>query len=504
MLQRFDDVSEGAKGPERLAALRARLASLGLQGWLVPRADAHQSEFLAPCDERLAWLTGFTGSAGFCIALTDRAALFVDGRYTIQAPRQVDGGAFEVVALTDARPEDWLKAHGRGLSIGFDPWLHAPAEIERFEAALAGTGATLVPHSGNAIDAVWTDRPAPPQAPIRAHPIAYAGVASSAKRAELGREMAKDGIEAAVLNGPESIAWLFNIRGGDVAHTPIALAFAILRGDGTATLFADPAKLTAEIRAHLGNGVETAPIAEFEGALRGLAECAVALEHATVPVAVADRLREAGARIDWRRDPCSLPKARKNPAELAGARAAHRRDAAAMARFLCWLDRTAPAGGLTEIDAAERLEAFRTEHPELRDLSFDTISAAGPNAALPHYRVNRASNRPIRAGEIFLIDSGGQYVDGTTDITRTVAIGAADPNAIRPFTLVLKGMIAVSRARFPKETTGRDIDVLARAALWRAGLDYDHGTGHGVGAYLGVHEGPQSVSRRGRSRSKPA
>lgn len=497
MLQSFDDCSEGGRGPERMAALRARLSELDLQGWLVPRADAHQSEFLAPCDERLAWLTGFTGSAGFCVVLKDRAALFVDGRYTIQAPQQVAAEVIEVIATSNAKPEDWLPAHAGGQRIGFDPWLHTPAEIEQLEAALAGTGATLVAHEGNPLDDIWTDRPPPPSAPILPHPIAYAGVASADKRAGIAEDLRKDRVEATVLNRSESIAWLFNIRGGDVARTPIALAFAILRTDGTAALFVDPAKLTDAARAHFGPGVELADVEAFEDALRAFADRRVMLERASIPVFVADRLREAGAEICWRRDPCSLPKARKNAAELAGARAAHLRDAAAMARFLCWLDRTAPEGGLTEIDAAKRLEAFRVESAELRDLSFDTISAAGPNAALPHYRVTRESNRPIRAGEIYLVDSGGQYVDGTTDVTRTVAVGQADQQTMQPFTLVLKGMIAVSRARFPKQTTGRDLDVLARAALWRAGLDYDHGTGHGVGAYLGVHEGPQSLSRRG-------
>ncbi len=497
MLQSFDDVSEGKRGPERLAALRARLTELGLQGWLVPRADAHQSEFLAPSEERLAWLTGFTGSAGFCAVLMDRAALFVDGRYTIQAPRQVDGAAFEVVATFDNPPEKWLKAHASGLRIGFDPWLHTPAEVTRLEKALAETGATLVAQEDDALDAVWTDRPAPPSAPVRPHPIAFAGIESAEKRAGIANDLAEDGIAATVLNSPDSIAWLFNIRGSDVSRTPIALAFAILTAERRATLFVDPNKLTDEVRAHLGPEVDIAPTDAFPDALLRFADRKVALERESIPVFVVERLNEAGAEIVWRLDPCSLPKACKNPAELAGARAAHLRDAAAMARFLSWLDKTAPAGGLTEIDAAMKLEAMRAESPELRDISFDTISAAGPNAALPHYRVTRESNRPLRAGEIYLVDSGGQYVDGTTDITRTVAVGEADRRTVRPFTLVLKGMIAVSRAHFPAKTTGRDIDVLARAALWRAGLDYDHGTGHGVGAYLGVHEGPQSLSRRG-------
>ncbi len=497
MFQNFDDFSEGEKGPERLAALRKRLSELGFQGWLTPRADAHQGESVAPSEERLAWLTGFTGSAGFCAILQDRAALFVDGRYTIQAPQQVSTDAFEVIQTPETKPEDWLQAHAGGARIGFDPWLHTPAEIERMEKALADTDATLIAHDGNAIDDIWDQRPPTPTALIQPHPVALAGTDAAEKRVNLAKELAEAGVAATVLTRPDSIAWLFNIRGGDVARTPIALAFAILRADGAAALFADSRKIGADARAHLGQGVELAEPAAFGAALDALGDAKIAIERESVPVWVVNRLEAAKAEICWRRDPCALPKARKNATELAGARAAHLRDAAAMARFFCWLDRTAPEGGLTEIDAANELEALRAENAELRDISFDTISAAGPHAALPHYRVTRDSNRTINAGEIYLIDSGGQYLDGTTDITRTIAIGEADPQAITPFTLVLKGMIAVSRARFPLQTTGRDLDVLARAALWRAGLDYDHGTGHGVGAYLGVHEGPQSLSRRG-------
>lgn len=497
MFQSFDDFSEGEKGPQRLAALRKRLSELGFQGWLAPRADAHQGESIAPSDERLAWLTGFTGSAGFCAVLEDRAALFVDGRYTIQAPQQVATDVFEVVSTPETKPEDWLKTHAGGAKIGFDPWLHTPAEIERMETALADTGATLIAHDGNAIDDIWEGRPPPPSAPIEPYSIEYAGVDATEKRAKLAKELSQDGVAAAILTRPDSIAWLFNIRGGDVARTPIALAFAILRADGSAALFADQRKFGEDARAHLGQGVDLLDVEEFGAALDALGGAKIALERASAPVWLVNRLNAAKAEVCWRSDPCSLPKARKNAAELAGARAAHLRDAAAMARFLCWMDRTAPDGGLTEIDAAIKLEALRAENAELRDISFDTISAAGPHAALPHYRVTHASNRSIKAGEIYLIDSGGQYVDGTTDITRTIAIGDVDPRAVRPFTLVLKGMIAVSRVRFPAKTTGRDLDVLARGALWRAGLDYDHGTGHGVGAYLGVHEGPQNLSRRG-------
>ncbi len=496
MIQTFDGASARDKGPARLARLREELARRGLAGFLVPRADAHMGENVAPGDERLAWLTGFTGSAGLCAALTDRAALFVDGRYTLQGRDQTDPTAFEIVATHETKPEEWLAtALPEGAALAYDPWLHGREEIDRLAEALAPSGATLAPGE-NLVDLIWEDRPAPPMAPARPHPEALAGESAEAKRGRIGADLRAENLDAAVLTLPESIAWLLNIRGGDIARTPVAHAFAVIDSAGGVTLHIAAKKLDDAVRAHLGNGVAVAPPEAFGATLDRLKGARVAVDKASAPVWVSDRLAAAGAELVWRRDPCLLPKARKNAAELAGARAAHRRDGAAMARFLAWLDREAPKGRLTEIDAVERLERERAATGKLRDIAFDTICGAGPNGAIVHYRVNRKTNRAIAPGDVVLIDSGGQYEDGTTDITRTVTTGPAPEAARRAASLVLKGMIAISLARWPKGLTGRDLDALARQALWRRGFDYDHGTGHGVGAYLGVHEGPHSLSRR--------
>ncbi len=496
MFQTFDTATDPAAGPRRLAALRARMKAEGVDGFLVPRADAHMGENVAPRDQRLAWLTGFTGSAGLCIVLADRAALFVDGRYTLQSRAQTDPGAFEIVAIEKTRPERWLReALPKGARLAYDPWLHAREEIDRFAAAAEEAGARLVP-TGNLVDAVWEDQPPPPMGPATAYPEALAGESSASKRARLAEELRREGIAAAVITLPDSICWLLNIRGSDIERSPYLHAFALLRDDGRVELFAAPAKFDDAVRAHLGPDVTIHPPEAFGPALDALSGRRAAVDKATAPVWASDRLTAAGAEVVWRRDPCILPKATKTPAELAGARAAHRRDGAAMARFLRWIDEEAPGGSLTEIDVVERLEAFRRATNALRDISFDTICGAGPHGAIVHYRVTRDSNRAVTPGDVLLVDSGGQYEDGTTDITRTLATGPVPPEAARAFTLVLKGMIAVSRARWPEGLGGRDLDALARAALWRAGLDYDHGTGHGVGAYLGVHEGPQSLSRR--------
>jgi Xaa-Pro aminopeptidase len=498
MFQRFDMPAEKAEGPARLARLRAALVAAGLDGFVAPRSDAHQGETVAPRDERLAWLTGFTGSAGLCVALADRAALFVDGRYTLQARDQTDPRAFEIVSTVETTPEAWLaQALPRGATLGIDPMLHAAAAVEKLRAATEEAGGRLVFVERNPIDAIWPDQPPPPLGAVRPHPVALAGEESAAKRARLGAEIGKAGAAAAVLTLPDSIAWLLNVRGSDVARLPAPLAFAILRADGSATVFAAGRKFDAAARAHLGNEVAVAPPEAFGPALDALAGATVWVDRDSAPAWVGRRLEQAGATALWRRDPCVLPKATKNAAELAGTRAAHLRDGAAMARFLRWLSETAPAGGLTEIAVVERLEAFRAEDPALRDIAFDTICGAGEHGAIVHYRVTRATDRPVRPGELLLVDSGAQYEDGTTDVTRTVAVGPPEPEARRLFTLVLKGMIAISRARFPAKTAGRDLDPLARVALWREGFDYDHGTGHGVGAYLGVHEGPQSLSKRG-------
>lgn len=496
MFQSFDTQSDPAAGPARLSALRAALAARGLHGFLVPRGDAHMGETVAPRDARLAWLTGFTGSAGIAVVLSDRAAIFVDGRYDLQVRAQVDGVAWERLRIETFKPEDWLReALSPGRRVAYDPWLHGRDEVEKLRKAAQAAGAELVP-TENLVDAVWPDQPPPPTGAIRVHPDRFAGESSADKRARLGAALSKAGRAAAVLTLPDSIAWLLNIRGADVARNPVTHAFALLRDDASVALFTAPEKLSDEVRAHLGNRVETAPPEALGPALDALAGRKVQVDRASAPDWVARRLEAAGAEIAWEEDPCVAPKARKNAAELAGARAAHLRDGAALARFLHWLDAEAPKGGLTEIAVVEALEGFRRATGELRDISFDTICGAGPNGAIVHYRVSRATDRPVTPGELLLVDSGGQYPDGTTDVTRTMAVGPAPEAAKRAFTLVLKGMIAISRARWPEGLAGRDIDALARAALWRAGMDYDHGTGHGVGSYLGVHEGPAGISRR--------
>ena len=503
MFQDFRRRTTPETGAPRTRALRGAMAEAGVDAFLVPRADAHQGENVAARDERLAWLTGFIGSAGAAAVTATRAAVFVDGRYRLQVRDQVDTALFETLRIPEDKLSDWLAAAlPGGGRLGFDPWLHTQDEIDRLAEALGPrqVGFVRVP---NLIDAVWQDQPPPPAAPIVPHPEALAGRSSAEKRAALGAELERKGLAAFVLTFPDSIAWLLNIRGSDIARTPVPRAFAILGADGRVSLFVDPAQVGPETRAHLGAEVTVAAREAFGPALDALAG-PVGLDKARAPVWIADRLREGGqAEIAWEADPCLLPKACKSEAELAGARAAHLRDAAAMAEFLAWLDEAAPGGGLTEIDVVRKLEAFRAATGALRDISFETICGAGPNGAIVHYRVTEDSDRRARPGELLLIDSGAQYPDGTTDITRTVAVGSPDPAAIRPFTLVLRGLIAVSRQHWPEGRTGRDIDVLARAALWNAGLDFDHGTGHGVGAYLGVHEGPQSLSVRGTEPLRP-
>ncbi|MCC6007951.1 MAG: aminopeptidase P family protein [Rhodobacteraceae bacterium] len=501
MLQSFVSTTRPADGPPRLALLRDALRAQGLSGFVVPRADAHQGETVAPRDERLAWLTGFTGSAGICVALLDRAALFVDGRYTLQGRSQTDAAAFEVLSWPRTRPARWIaEGLAEGGRVAFDPWLHTPAQIAEMRAELEPRGIALVA-SANLVDAIWNDQPAPPGAPLRPYPVALAGEASADKRARIGQALAEAGQSAAVLTLPDSIAWLLNIRGGDVARIPVAHAFAIIHDSGEVDLFIDPAKLDENAGAHLGAGVRIRGTEAFGpglDTLRGV----VRLDRTTAPVWVENRLEAAGVEMADTPDPCLLPKACKNATELAGTRAAHRRDGAAMAAFLHWLDSQRPES-LTEIDVVRALEGFRRTSDALRDISFETICGAGPNGAIVHYRVTEDSNRQLATGEVLLVDSGGQYEDGTTDITRTIALGPTDHDAQEAFTRVLRGMIAISTARFPKGLAGRDLDALARAALWRAGQDYDHGTGHGVGHYLGVHEGPQRLARSGEVALQP-
>ncbi len=494
MFQTFHATARPDQGPARLAALRAALAGAGLDGFLVPRADAHQGEYVAPHDERLAWLTGFTGSAGFCIALPAIAGVFVDGRYRTQVKAQVDLVHFTPVNWPEVKPADWLKEMlPGGGKVGFDPWLHTAKEIEELRAALEDSGIEIC-ETRNFVDSIWPDQPAPPLGTVRTHPLEVAGEAAEDKRARLGDDLARAGQAAAILTLPDSISWLLNIRGTDIPRNPVVHAFAILEAGGHVTLFVAGAKLSDAVRAHLGPDITLRPPEAFEPALRTLAG-PVRVDRTSAPFAVSRILREAGIAVAWGADPCALPKARKNAAEIAGMAEAHLRDGAAMVEFLAWFDRDAPGGGLTEIATVRALEGFRRATNALEDISFETICGAGPNGAIMHYRVTEGSDRAIRPGEIVVIDSGGQYLDGTTDITRTVSVGPVEPEVRACFTRVLQGMIAISRLRWPRGVAGAHLDSLARYALWLAGQDFDHGTGHGVGAYLCVHEGPQRLSR---------
>ncbi len=493
MFQSFESHASPEQGPPRLAALRAALAKAGLAGFLIPRADAHQGEYVAARDERLQWLTGFTGSAGFCIVLPDIAGVFIDGRYRTQVKAQVDLGHFTPVPWPETKPGDWIKANIQTGVIGFDPWLHSKDEIEKLEAALEGSGITLSPQK-NFVDGIWVDQPAPPQGRAFPHPVELAGTPSADKRAQLAETLRLAGQKAAVLTLPDSLCWLLNIRGADVPRNPVLHAFAILHDDARVTLFADPAKFDDAARTHLGPEVTLSPPGALVPAL-GILQGPVRVDRTSAPLAISQELEAAGIAIHWADDPCRLPKARKNPAEIAATREAHLRDGAAMAEFLCWLDTESPKGRLTEIAVVRALEGFRRATNALHDISFDTISGAGPNGAIIHYRVTEATNRAIGRNELLLVDSGAQYIDGTTDITRTIAIGDPGDEARECYTRVLQGMIGVSRLRFPQGLAGRDLDAIARYPLWLAGQDYDHGTGHGVGAFLSVHEGPQRLSR---------
>ena len=493
------DAIPGPADPERLDSLRAELRRRGLSGFVVPRSDEHQGEYVPPCAQRLAWLTGFTGSAGAVVVLLDRAAIFVDGRYTIQVRAEVDCDRFLPLHLVDHPPSRWLgEVLTQGERIGFDPWLHTADQVETLRKACERGGAELVACPDNPLDAIWTDRPAPPLGPVTPHPQQFAGRSTIQKRMELAESLAVDHLDAAVLSAPDSIAWLLNIRGSDVAYTPLPLAFAILHAEGQVDLFMDGRKLDPTVREHLGPEVRVHEPSALTAALDRLGSEAkrVRVDLSTAPSAMVERLKAAGAKLDRGTDPCLLPKSCKNPLELAGIRAAHRRDGVAMVRFLAWLDRE---GLPDEMSAADRLEAFRAQGLYFQGLSFPTISGAGPNGAIVHYRSTPATNRPLTPGELYLVDSGAQYLDGTTDITRTIAIGAAGAEERHRFTLVLKGHIALARAVFPSGTTGSQLDVLARQALWAEGLDYDHGTGHGVGSYLSVHEGPQRISKVGNA-----
>ncbi len=493
MFQTFETSSDPTKGAARLERLRAEMAADGLDGFFVPRADAYQGEYVADCDARLAWLTGFTGSAGFCIALGDQAGVFVDGRYRNQVRGQVDLAAYTPVDWPEVKPGVWLAERlDEGARVGFDPWLHTAGEIEAIEKALRGKGIELV-QTDNLVDRIWEDRPAPPAEPIFDQPIEFAGKTTVEKLAAVVETLKSKGQQAAVLSAPDSICWLLNIRGADIPRVPVMQAFAIVTDEGRCLVFTEPTRPLDGI-APFGDEVAFTDIAEFAEALCDLIG-PVRVDKATAPIAVSRILDAEGIAVDWGQDPCALPKARKNPAELEGARAAHLRDAAALVEFLTWYDATAPLGGLTEIDLVTELETQRRASNELRDISFDTICGSGPNGAVMHYRVTRESNRTLETGDLVVLDSGAQYVDGTTDITRTLPVGDVGDDERAAFTRVLKGMIAISRARFPRGVAGAHQDALARYPLWLAHQDFNHGPGHGVGSYLSVHEGPQRLSR---------
>ena len=486
----------------RLAALRQELKRRGLDGFIIPISDEHMSEYVGAYAQRLAWLTGFGGSAGSVVVLADSAAIFVDGRYTVQVRDQVDEKLFEYRSVPKDTIGGWLAEHApKGAKIGYDAWLHTAKWVELVGDKMARAEITLVPTDGNPIDAIWQDRPAPSNAPAMVHGDDVAGQNSAEKRAAIAEWLQAEGLDAAVVSALDSIAWLLNIRGTDVERTPVALSYLVAKADGTAQLFIAPEKVTPELAQHLGNAVSIRPRDEFANALGDMQGQKVSVDPDYGVAAIAQLLKDGGAQVSFHRDPTILPKAIKNPVEQQGHRDAQARDGAAVTRFLHWLDREAPGGTVDELTAAAQLRAFREEHGDLRDLSFDTISAAGPHAALPHYRVDDGSNITIPPSSIYLVDSGGQYQDGTTDITRTVWVGTPDGTS-EPSqemrdrnTRVLKGHIAIARAVFPQGTAGSQLDAFARQYLWAAGVDYAHGTGHGVGSFLSVHEGPQRIAK---------
>ncbi|WP_213287763.1 aminopeptidase P family protein [Bradyrhizobium sp. sGM-13] len=498
--QTFEEPEGGVALTARLARFREELARRKLMGFVVPRADQQQNEYVPASEERLAWLSGFTGSAGMAIVLPREAAVFVDGRYTLQAAKQVDRKAWQIEPLADPPPEQWLTKHlAAGDRLGFDPWLHTSAAAERLAAACTKAGAELIAVETNPLDSIWTERPAPPLGRVATHGVQFSGEIEAEKLKRIRLEINKLGVEALVLSDSHAVAWTFNIRGADVSHTPLPLSYALVPKDGRPTIFIDHRKLSNLTRDHLE---QSADVREPDALVPDLTElarsgAAIALDAATAADALSRLIAGAGGKPVRGNDPVSLLKAVKNITEIEGTRTAHRRDAVALARFLAWIDREAPSGALTEIDTVEALETFRRQTCALKDVSFPTIAGTGPNGAIVHYRVTRKSNRRISPGDLLLIDSGAQYEDGTTDVTRTIAIGNPTDEMRDRFTRVLRGHIAIARAVFPDGTTGAQIDSFARQFLWQAGLDFEHGTGHGVGSYLSVHEGPARISKLG-------
>ena len=496
MIQNFEVQGGPDYGQRNLPKLRKALEKAGLDGFLVPHEDEYQNEYLPDCNERLMWVSGFTGSAGAAIVMTDTAAMFVDGRYTLQVGAQVDNDLFSYERLEGGGVAAWLKAHTtKGQTIGYDPRLHSPAALDTFRKAVERSGAKLKPMDANPIDAAWDDRPAAPTAKLTIQPLNFAGENHPDKRTRIGKAIAEKNAEAALITSPASIAWLLNIRGGDVMCTPLPLSTVIVKANGQVDLFVKPEKLTDEVRTHLGNDVSIRTEEDIADGLAALKGQSVIADPSVSSAWYFETLKAAGANVIKAQDPVALPKACKNTAEIAGTTEAHKRDAVPLIKFLHWLDTDAQSGERDEIDAAGKLEHFRHETGKLKDLSFESISGAGSNGAIVHYRVSKATTKKLAKGSLFLIDSGAQYQDGTTDVTRTVPIGTPDAEMRERFTLVLKGHIALATVRFPEGTTGSNLDVLARHALWQHGLDYDHGTGHGVGVYLGVHEGPQRISK---------
>ena len=501
LIQRVKEIAMSSHA-DRLTALREQLARDRLDGFVVPLTDEHMSEYVGSYAQRLEWLTGFKGSAGSAVVLPEQAAIFTDGRYTLQVRSQVSPDQWSYQSVPETSVAAWLKEHApKGARIGYDPWLHTADWARQAGEQLAAKGAELVPVGRNPIDAVWADRPEPSKARLVVQPENLTGQSSADKRHKMADWLKEEGADAAVLAALDSIAWTFNLRGADVSHTPVALAYAVVHSDGTADLFVAPEKVDADVKAHLGNGVRLHGRDEFDAYLATLDGKLVAVDPERSVAAIAHELDKAGAKLVKRRDPAVLPKAIKNPVEVAGQKAAQARDGAAIVRFLRWVETEAPKGKLDELIASDKLEAFRAEGGMLKDLSFDTISGSGPNGAIVHYKATAETNRPIVMNSLYLVDSGGQYADGTTDITRTLLIGEPTDEMRDRFTRVLKGHIALATALFPKGTRGTQLDSFARRPLWDAGLDYAHGTGHGVGAFLSVHEGPQRISPAGSAQS---
>ncbi|MEW4468861.1 aminopeptidase P family protein [Parasphingorhabdus sp. JC815] len=482
----------------RLAALREQMEKDGLDGFVVPICDEHMSEYVGDYAQRLAWLTGFGGSAGSAIVLKDKAAMFVDGRYTIQVRDQVDGNLYEYVGTADKSMIDWLDENApEGSTIGYDAWLHTQGWVKSAEAKLAKNNAKLAAVKSNPIDKIWKDQPEPSLIKIDVQPDEFTGQSASEKRADIAAWLNEEGLDATVIAALDSVAWAFNIRGKDIDNTPVPRSYAIIKADGSAELFVAPEKLTDEVRVHLGNAVSLRDYSDFPTALTEYNEQRVGVDPERSVAAIFGQLEGAGAKIVKKRDPTILAKAIKNDTEISGHKAAQKRDGAALSKFLHWFSCEAPKGGLDELSAAAKLAEFRGESDKLMDLSFRTISGAGPNGALCHYSVNEETNRKIETGTLYLVDSGGQYRDGTTDVTRTMAVGEPTDEMIKRYTQVLQGHIALAQAVFPEGTTGGQLDILARQYLWADGVDYAHGTGHGVGAYLSVHEGPQRIAAFG-------